>query len=922
MTPNEQLVYGIANLFLQQKRASGEAITDELLVDEAGKAARAAGDLADFEIDNVIRALQANIAVEVIRGGILTNNENHVEWLTDERVESTEWKFWDRYERYLNTQGLPDAVVKALSTSTLNVLRQLEDPARSDPWNRRGMVVGHVQSGKTGHYTGLICRAADAGYRLIVVLAGSEDNLRAQTQSRLDHGFNGFTGGYGTGETEFGNDRRAKRVGVGEDLKDPRLPVFSITSVEGDFNRQLAERLAVPLGDDTMPIVLVVKKNPSILRNLIRWTRSLAGNKVGDLYEIESPAVLVIDDECDTYSINTKRTRWEFEQGGDLQDPTKINGLIREFLHMFKRAAFVGYTATPFANIFIYHDPSGTPKWEKELYGPDLFPESFIESLDRNTNYVGPDVVFGLNEAEIQGVEGKQGLPIIRISDDISEWIDPKHKKTWSPDGPLPSSLLEAIKAFVLVCAARRARGQGTSHNSMLIHLSRFVHPQALIKDIVDEELGKLQRSIAHHKAEDPRDAVLELKELWESDFATTTGHFKDEYKVLTWAQLEPHLKPAAKKITVKEINGDSDDVLEYDTQRSVGISVIAIGGQQLQRGLTLEGLSVSYFQRSTKMYDTLMQMGRWFGYRDGYLDLCRLYLTTDLKDWYMHIATATEELYASFDVMARLGRTPRDFGLKVATHSGGLLVTGAAKLRNGEKVRLNFGGDTMSTRSLQQSDVERNRESVEELISSLGEPMHDKVRGAKYWEDVSASQIIRLAEKFAIDETAIVGRGMSEVKEFIRSCAAIGQLTNWTVAVATLRAAGNSVTIGGIEARTATRSGHDSAEKKWTFNTLVDPKHEGIGLPDEAVEELEKTRVAEGREIISGAAYRHKRDVTNGLLIIYPLVSPKDWGEYTPALAFSFPGGDAHTPSVEYVVNNVFSSAEDEADDEEGLDD
>src|SRR5262249_12617745 len=123
------------------------------------------------------------------------------------------------------------------------------------------------------------------------------------------------------------------------------------------------------------------------------------------------------------------------------------------------------------------------------------------------------------------------------------------------------------------------------------------------------------------------------------------------------------NLPKVASTVTIKLINGSAKDALEYDAARQTGINVIAIGGDKLSRGLTLEGLTVSYFLRASRMYDTLMQMGRWFGYRDGYADLCRLYTTRELVDWYRDITVANEELLALFDEMAAVGGTPRDFG-------------------------------------------------------------------------------------------------------------------------------------------------------------------------------------------------------------------------------------------------------------------
>src|SRR5262249_42666461 len=180
------------------------------------------------------------------------------------------------------------------------------------------------------------------------------------------------------------------------------------------------------------------------------------------------------------------------------------------------------------------------------------------------------------------------------------------------------------------------------------------------------------------------------------------------------------NLPKVASTVTIKLINGSAKDALEYDAARQTGINVIAIGGDKLSRGLTLEGLSVSYYLRASRMYDTLMQMGRWFGYRPGYLDLCRLYTTAELRRWYGAVTAANEELLREFDYMAAIGATPKEFGLRVRNHPDGLLVTARTKLRNARKVYVTFAG-TISETIIFRTDEEsrkQNQSAAESLIS------------------------------------------------------------------------------------------------------------------------------------------------------------------------------------------------------------
>lgn len=191
-----------------------------------------------------------------------------------------------------------------------------------------------------------------------------------------------------------------------------------------------------------------------------------------------------------------------------------------------------------------------------------------------------------------------------------------------------------------------------------------------------------------------------------------------------SWSQIEAALPDAIADIEVRKINGTAKDALDYAERGETGLKVIAIGGDKLSRGLTLEGLCVSYFLRASKMYDTLMQMGRWFGYRPGYLDLCRLYTTSDLEEWFEHITEAAEELREEFDLMAASGATPREYGLKVQSHPV-LMVTSRLKMRAARSLMLSFSGQLMETVSLYRDPaiLERNLEATRAFVRSLGRP-------------------------------------------------------------------------------------------------------------------------------------------------------------------------------------------------------
>jgi hypothetical protein len=575
---------------------------------------------------------------------------------------------------------------------TDEILGRLEDPRRQGGWNRRGLIVGHVQSGKTANYTGVVCKAADAGYRLIIVLAGMHNNLRSQTQMRLDDGFLGYES-----EPPSQLQRGLRPNGVG--LIDPRLRPDTVTNRTdgGDFRRSVANNFNINPGNNHL--LFVIKKNGGVLRNLLAWVEWAANSKDASSGRpiVTGVPLLVIDDEADHGSVDTKEIILD-EDGNPDEDhqPTIINQRIRRLLHCFEQSAYIGYTATPFANIFI-HERAVTPE-----HGEDLFPRSFITNLPAPSDYAGPVRIFGVPGDPDNEREGGEPLPVLRFITDHADslklderrgWMPPGHKNGHVPlyDGrdEVPPTLRTAIYSFILACAARRARGQTNQHNSMLVHLTRYTSVQNAVAAQIRAELTLVQNRLRFGDgASEPR-IIDTLEELWREDFLPTTAAFNDRgLPAVAWEQVQPLLLGIAAAIQVRQINGTAGDILDYDTHKDTGLSVIAIGGDKLSRGLTLEGLTVSYFLRHTKMYDTLMQMGRWFGYRPGYLDLSRLYITRELCEWFQHITEASEELRLEFDHMAAVGGTPRDYGLKVKSHPV-LMVTSAVKMRTGTELSL-----------------------------------------------------------------------------------------------------------------------------------------------------------------------------------------------------------------------------------------
>jgi hypothetical protein len=908
-----------------------DEITDEIVVRTINTAVAASSSMAslsgpavEVDRDRLRRSIEERVNVWTAEQSSLVSNIDHVPWLLAER-NGIRWAFWDRYAQYL-ADDLPPKAVKQVDKITDDILSKLESPRREGAWDRRGMVVGQVQSGKTANYTGLICKAADAGYRLIVVLAGMHDSLRSQTQERVDEGFLGW-------DTQFGlmhkDGVRSHRTGVGAMIENAQLlPVNTFTSSapKGDFKRSVAQQVAPHIGSD--PVVLVVKKNKTILENLIDWTtREKLRDPVSGREVVMRQSLLVIDDEADNASVNTKEVELEVDEDGALlseTDPATINRLIRTLLHSFQKSAYVGYTATPFANIFIFNDQ------RPSSYGPDLFPSSFIIRIPPPSNYVGAPRVFGLPAAETEDGIEMPGLPIVHAVDDAKDFIENPSDKN-EQIGPLPPSLEEAVRAFILSCAARTARGEGAKHCSMLVHVTRYVLVQAQVTDVLQGLIDGMRRRLRH--GQDADRLLRALRDDWEGDFVPTTAAIEaDGGPAMSWDELEPHLLPAVSKIEVRAINGTSADALTYKDHRAVGLSVIAVGGDKLSRGLTLEGLTVSYYLRTSRMYDTLMQMGRWFGYRPGYLDLCRLYTTQELADWYSDITVANEELNREFDQMAAEDATPEDYGLRVRSHPDGLLVTARTKMRDSREMRLSFAGACPQTTVFdrKQSAQAANAELVERFLvhhTDVGRYVGRPIRGVHEWREIPGSEIARLLEEFRVSPSAHRVNG-TLLARYIHECLAAEELRHWAVALPSRMDKEDGREFAGLPLGLITRGARKerSDEGAFSVQAVLNPIDELLDLSEQQRKNAlahTLSRFNAGTLVTKdnvrptsadGISARAVRDADRGLLILYAIEAVADAATEsglapdTPLFGFavSFPRSRGDL-SISYRVNNVF---------------
>jgi hypothetical protein len=852
------------------------------------------GKVSADEAEQVARLLEEKHGISMGLGAIVDTKEFEP-WLNDAKINGEVGDFyWGRYRQLLFKKGLPKSVIDATDTVTDKVLDRLGNPRDMSPWSRRGMVVGHVQSGKTANYTGLICKAADAGYRLIVVIAGIHNNLRNQTQARIDEGFIGRD----TGRLAHANKaQRQKIIGVGQ-FDQREFPV-SLTNTLRDFNKATATTNTSQIGQYNVPVVLVIKKNSSTLKNLLEWLKE---HSVHQGTQMVSQPMLLIDDEADNASINTAYARDEV---------TRINGQIRELLSLFHRSCYVGYTATPFANIFI------DPDTDDETLKQDLFPRHFIIGLDAPSNYFGAQKVF--LDARDQHV---------RLIDDNEDILPMKHKID-HPVDVLPESLIRAVRAFVIARAIRNARGQQAAHASILINASRFTDVQGRLRSRVADVVDRIRATVAvdgaKGKAALRNPEIAALHAVWESEFAEAEG--------ADWPTVQARLHEVLVAARVVEVNASKrSQPLDYDQAGEHGVTVVAVGGFSLSRGLTLEGLTISYFLRNSMMYDTLMQMGRWFGYRPGYEDLCRIWIPADGVGWYAHIHEAMDDLQTQLKRMELAKATPEQFGLAVRSHPESLIVTARNKMGTGKEfpMKVSLEEKLVETTRIVADEglMQRNFAAGEALLQDLlsdGLSFDRRSRGHLV-KGVSVGRIDAFLRTFRTDPANVPADLLTDpklIRDYI-AARAESELRRWDVFIASSTGKEfDPVSFGHLYLVPYARSvdPRDFAKGVLTISgtsrRVGSAEDEREGLTDEQIVAAEEAfrrerPEAKPKSTINPSYFRSVEG--RRPLLILRLVRPKIeeangravYGKDVLAWGLSFPSSNIAGGTVEYVVNTV----------------
>ena len=740
---------------------------------------------------------------------------DHQDWYEDYLdKESNNRPYWQRYYNYFLSTGLSSVVLKGVDTSTDQILSKCEDPNRPGKWSNKGLVVGVVQGGKTTNMIGLCNKAIDAGYRLIIVIPGLLEDLRLQTHERFDAGLIGL-------DTQSNLDQEIRTFSHGVSNYNRKINVHTFTTAnkKGDSLNDLKKLV---IKDNKEPSIVIIKKNTNVLHNLIETI---------DRKEqaFKNVPVLIIDDESDLASINTKTIQNIEKVTRD--EITKTPLYIRALLSLFDKSVYIGYTATPYANIFQHYrekaekestlllkrkDRYQNVKEVKKTFnlGEGLFPKNFICSLPVYSNYIGFEKMFGDNFFEDGHYLGNRAIKTVsdyvdtssyeRLDtyysnldlpnqsrtnpkpdrSEINGWMSPLHESDWAPKNffDIPESLKEAICFFIISNIVKKLRKINPIHNSMLINVSRFKDTNESVSTQVQDYLNDITTKFA--LGDNDSKIKDKLRSIWKNDFG---GKINDKYmyppRKIIWDEIENLIPNELRKIQTLLITGDND-YLNYSKYKSV--SVIAVGGTKLSRGITLEGLSVSYFLRKsvTSSADSVTQMGRWFGYRPRYEDVCRLYLTEFLLDDFREYYEAEEDLRNQLFSMDRKGLTPTEFGLMIKMKR----PAASNRMRFTERHRIdrNFSG---KLKQLIFINIKKNKENIEATkamfnkLQLLNKPTISN-DNSRYWQNIDS----KIVEDFlnAYKSPLSYSRFTEDAySNYINTCNSIGdELKNWNIAV------------------------------------------------------------------------------------------------------------------------------------------
>jgi hypothetical protein len=857
-------------------------------------------------------------------------------WLNEERIKEIGWNkdetkaktYRGRYLLYLEKKlGRSKSMINETERSSLEIIKKIGDPKNTNNFFVKGLVVGSVQSGKTSNFNAVVNSSIDVGYKLIIVLSGIMEDLRRQTQIRTEKEVEGkmITQGsfLGVGEVNsFGH------LGQFDDVIQIVVP----TSRDKDFDRNMKEA-EFSLNNLN---VLICKKNTNVLQNLLLWLNEYLEKNTD---KIDIP-FLIIDDEADNASINNLGFK-------GVNFSNKINGHIRALLALFNRKTYIGYTATPFANILQDWNKKPEVKWkvkdsknntelEFDQEG-NLFPDDFIELLIPPSNYIGPKNFFETRIEEIKKIDPLLAEPLTdyieyfpervkELSDgsligvkkynnknefDLDpaaedEFISFQNYKattratTKHDDFPIeiPKSLDEAIKCFIVSIAIRLSRRPDLiqsklfhPHNTMLIHISRFSDWQCKTKKLIIEKIDYLKTRLNNDTLSASDSIFIEFERIWIKYYADAINNireylpenYEDEYLTRkSFLEVRDLLVSAINGVEVKAVNTVEKDILDYESDEK---KYIVIGGNKLSRGFTLEGLTINYFIRNTNYADTLLQMGRWFGYRPGYLDCCKLFTTADSFEKFDQCTWTIEELEEEFRMLSKAKKKPKDYATKVLTHPGALTITRPAILKNTIVEKWSF-----EDKLIQTTDLLINRNSIETSWNNF-KSVYEKYKDRFHFNDFRKSIILETdingLEDFLISQSTFVDFPTDSILRFIKKCNEFDKLTNWTIAIKTTGSTDNYIykeeTDFAEDIQLIKRSSKENGKyfdllkEKNIFkvsggssNILSGGRDMSMTLEESDVLKIEQEFKAKFNKNAPEKAFREKMKATDGLLVVF----------------------------------------------------
>ncbi len=683
------------------------------------------------ELETLSPGLAGQLAAEIDEARIFVMREfEQIEILHAHSViqKRPQWYFgpkpsdlhWPAVKAYLlNEKKWLDSDVRGIDEASNEVVSLLDNPCAIDrsQFSCRGLVVGYVQSGKTANMTAVIAKALDAGYDTIIVLAGLTNKLRHQTQLRLHS------------DLVRRNPLNWQVLTPNEMDRDFRAPP------QGGF-----------LSHSDKAQLAVIKKNVSPLGELRK--------AINETYPavLRQLRVLVIDDECDQATVNSARGETNM---------TVINERIREILSLLPAATYVGYTATPFANVLI--DPYRIDTLQKDSDNgrqetreiDDLYPRDFITALPRSERYFGTEQLFGRTPADPENLRPEdEGLDMVReVLLEEEALLQPRNRRERDVFQPVMTLSLEtAILYFLACCAARRARNDGEQHMTMLVHTSAYVKAHERVASLIQGWVDVNRTNLVDRTSYVGR----RLEEIWSTESGRLPADITDAPPVTTDEVFE-QMSGVLAKIEFPVENGASDDRIDYSGPPR---TYIVVGGSILARGLTLEGLMVSYFLRTANQYDTLLQMGRWFGYRPRYEDLPRIWMPNELKQRFRALAAVEQEIREDIEQYRLRDLTPLDMAVRIRAIPG-MAITAATKMRSARRSAVSYWGTHRQTFRFAHRDegvLRQNWNAAAELVSridALG--LRDapaENNGCKLWRNVPRSSVRRFLESYVMERS------------------------------------------------------------------------------------------------------------------------------------------------------------------------